>query len=146
MHSKKKGNIGQFAAMIELAKLGFSVFSEEGDISQIDIIAEKDGKLLRIQCKAAFPKNDVLCLYLKKSGPGYHKLYREEDVDYFSLYDLSNHKLYFVPSDILKDHKSTLNLRLNKSKNNQKKLVFFAEDFLPERILRDYTVGTQASG
>lgn len=45
MHAKIKGNIGQFATCLVLSTMGFSVFTEEGDISKIDIIAEKTTNL-----------------------------------------------------------------------------------------------------
>lgn len=55
MHNKRKGNIGELAVALELANHEYSVFTEQGDISKIDLVAEKDGVLIRIQCKAITP-------------------------------------------------------------------------------------------
>lgn len=145
MHSKIKGNIGQFAAAVYLAKFGFSIFTEEGDISQIDLIAEREGKLLRFQCKASTPKKGVLKLCLRKYGPNYCFTYKEKDIDFFSLYDLENENLYIVPSSVLQRCKNMFVLRLNKSKNNQTKGINLPEDYLADRILRDYTDNTLTS-
>lgn len=140
MHSKTKGNSGQFAIALVLSKLGFSVFTEEGDISKIDLIAEKNGILLRIQCKAITPINNTLKLYLIKSGPSYKFRYQKSMFDYFGIYDLVNDKVYFVPSSILDKNKTQFCIRYKKPKHG--KLINNSEDFLPERVLRDYTNNT----
>jgi hypothetical protein len=135
MHSKRKGNIGQFAIALELSKLGYSVFTEEGDISKIDIIAEKDGKLIRIQSKAITPKNNTLTLSVKKSGPDYHYIYEQGIFDFFGIVDLEDGKVYLVPDEILSEYTSSFALRKIPSRNNQSKNVHNAEDYLLEKVL-----------
>lgn len=139
MHSKKKGNIGQFAVGLSLAKLGFSVFTEEGDISKIDIIAEKNNKLIKIQCKAITPENGCIKVNLKKSGPNYKFRYTCDMFDYFGICDLEDHQVYLISSDILKDHKNGINLRKIHSKNNQKSKVNMASDFLIDKVLASFS-------
>jgi hypothetical protein len=117
MHSKRKGNIGQFGIGLELTKLGYSVFTEEGDISKIDIIAEKNGKLITIQSKGITPKNDCLILELQKCGPNYRFKYELGYFDYFGIWDLDNHKAYLIPATVLETHNKAFKIRL-KSKNN----------------------------
>jgi len=138
MHSKRKGNIGQFAVALKLAEYGFSVFTEEGDISKIDLIAEKDGKLLRFQCKALNTKFNSLQLNFYKSGPNYSFRYDKNYFDYFGVYDLTNGGVYFVPSSVLDGNNSGIFLRVKECKNNQIKNIHFAKDYLPEVILKDY--------
>ena len=89
MHSKRKGNVGQFAVGLELTKLGYSVFTEEGDISKIDVIGEKQGKLIRIQVKAITPVGGSLICKMVKAGPNYRFSYKKDMFDYFAIYDLS---------------------------------------------------------
>lgn len=129
LHSKKKGNIGQAAAALEFAKLGFSVFIEQGDISPIDLLVERDGRVIRLQCKAARPKNGQLSLPVRKCGPSYTDVYNQTQFDFFCLYDLDNHEVYLIPSYILRSQKSSFALRLVKPKNNQVKGLNFADDF-----------------
>lgn len=119
MHSKIKGNIGELALAKFLAEKEYSVFAELGDISRIDLIAEKDGKLIRFQCKSALPKDGKVSLQLRKMGPGYCYKYKDTDFDYLSLYDLHNHELYLFPSNILNVNVSNFTLRLDPPKNNQ---------------------------
>jgi hypothetical protein len=132
MHSKRKGNIGSFGIGLELAKLGYSIFTEEGDISKIDIIAEKEGTIIRIQSKAITPKDDCLVLELQKCGPNYRFKYEVGFFDYFGIWDLTNHKAYLVPSTILVDHNKAFKLRLI-SNNNHK--VNMASDYCLNKIL-----------
>ena len=135
MHTKRKGNIGQFAVGLALTKLGYSVFTEEGDISKIDIIAEKDGKLIRIQSKAITPKNGSLEVPLKKSGPNYSLRYEPNSFDYFAVVDLKDNNVYLIPNSVLLSHRSSFILRKEKTKNNQNSGVNLADDFLAEKIL-----------
>ena len=138
MHSKIKGNIGQFAISAALARLGFSVFSEEGDISKIDLVAEKNGKLLRLQCKAVTPVVGCLRLPLKKSGPGYKFAYTADMFDYFAVCDLSDGSVYAVASSVLKDTGHVLTLRKTAAKNNQTKHIRIAANYEISKVLKDW--------
>jgi hypothetical protein len=140
MHSKRKGNIGQFAVALELSKLGYSVFTEEGDISKIDLIAEKDGKLIKIQSKAITPTDGKLVVPLKKSGPNYSFIYEQGIFDYFAAVDLEDKKVYLIPDTVLANHNSSFILRKTPSKNNQTKNVNDAADFLLEKVLTNLRV------
>lgn len=139
MHAKRKGNVGQLATALCLAKLGFSIFTEDGDISKIDLIAERDGRLLRFQCKAVTSQNGKLEVPLRKCGPNYRYVYCEGLFDFFAVYDLTDGQLYLLPATILRQNCNVLVLRKRLARNNQTKGVRSAEDYLAERILRDYT-------
>lgn len=135
MHSKKKGNIGQFGIGLAFSKLGYSVFTEEGDISKIDLIVEKENKLLKIQCKAITPKKGFISIPLKKSGPNYQFAYDSTMFDYFGVYDLEDGNVYLISSKVLNNHKHSFNLRKTKTKNNQEIGVHLASDYLINKIL-----------
>lgn len=136
MHTKYKGNVGELICATEFAKLGYSVFKELGDISKLDVIAEKDGKLLRVQCKSATPKDGVLSLPLRKCGPKYVKFYDMSTIDYFSLYDLENNQLYLIPVEKLnKVGKCEFVLRLSPTKNGQSYESNWASDYLFNKVL-----------
>lgn len=137
MHSKIKGNIGQFAIAKELSKNGYSIFTEEGDISKIDIIAEKDSKLIRIQCKAITEINGKITVKFSKSGPNYHFTYTSDMFDYFGIYDLTNDKCYFVPSTLIDEKNCSIDLRIRPTKNNQNDLINHAHDFSYEKIFNN---------
>lgn len=144
MHSKRKGNIGQLAVAQAFSKLGYSVFFECGDISKIDLIAEKNGKLIRVQCKAFTPKNGRLDLSFKKSGPNYEFYYDLSEFDFFGVYDLVNGLVYLIDTNKVKNKKN-IALRISNTKNKQNKNVNLASDYLLERVLRDYEQDTVKS-
>jgi hypothetical protein len=135
MHSKSKGNIGQFYAAAKLAELEFAVFTEEGDNSKVDIIGVKDNIILRFQVKAVTPKNNTLALMLKKSGPNYKFKYKEEMFDYFIVVDLISFKVYAVSSEVLRTHQDTFTIRLVAAKNKQSCNTNEADDYLMEKVL-----------
>ena len=135
MHSKRKGNIGQFAVALELSKLGYSVFTEEGDISKIDLIAEKNGELIKIQSKAITPTDGKLVVPLKKNGPNYSFVYKQGVFDYFAAVDLEDKKVYLIPDTVLANHNSSFILRKTQPKNNQTSGVHMASDYLIEKVL-----------
>lgn len=144
MHSKLKGNIGQNAVVLALSKCGFNIFSELGDLSKIDLIVELNQKLIKIQVKAATPKNGVISLYLKKSGPNYQFKYHQDDCDFFALVNLLTFEVALINSKILLSHDTSLILRLEKTINNQTKNIRYFKDFTNiEKILRDYTHNIQ---
>jgi len=136
VHSKRKGNIGQFGVGLALSKLGYSIFTEEGDISKIDLIAEKNNNLLKIQCKAVTPSSKgFIPIPLKKSGPNYQFKYNSKMFDYFGVYDLEDGSVYLIPSSVLDSHNNMFSLRKSKPKNNQIVGVNYAEDYLVKNIL-----------
>lgn len=137
MHSKIKGNIGELVCASELSRLGYSVFKEFGDISKIDLIAEKNGKLLTIQCKSVTPHDGVLDMSVRKCGPNYVSLYDMSKIDYFSLYDLENRNLYLIPVEILANYKNSFILRLTESKNKQVYQSNWAQDYTIDKILAE---------
>ena len=72
---------------------------------------------------------------MKKSGPNYQFKYQSDHFDYFGIYDLEDGQVYLVPSEVLKQNKSAINLRKEKPKNNQNKLIHLASDYALEKIL-----------
>lgn len=131
MHSKLKGNVGQFETASFLAKHGYSIFTEEGDLSRIDVIAEKDGNLIRFQCKCVVPVKNTITLSMRKCGPkGYSFSYKEGMFDWFSVYDLVNDNLYWIPANVLQSNINKLVLRLNKCRQSNSHM---AEEYLASK-------------
>lgn len=141
MHAKRKGNIGELAIGLEFMKAGYSVFYENGDISKIDLIAEKNGKLLRVQCKSYKPTDNKIAIAFKKSGPNYQFHYDLNEFDYFGIFDPDSNKSYLISTKDLIG-KKCITIRLEKTKNNQIKKCNNAEKYLIERVLRDYEQDT----
>lgn len=141
MHSKRKGNIGALKVGLEFSKRGYSVFYENGDISKIDLIAENNGKLIRVQVKSVTPINGTINLAFKKDGPNYSFYYDLETFDFFAVYDLVNENVYLIRT---KQHLNVkaIKLRISPTKNNQVIRTNDAKNYLFERVLRDYEQDT----
>lgn len=129
MHTKTKGNIGELFVAADLYSKGFSVFSEYGDNSKIDIIAAKGNNLYRIQVKSSYLKGGKITLSKTSSGPGYKYEYTKDDIDIFAVLDLDDKSVCYVHIDEFKD-KGTLCLRKLPTANNQMKNVRLFADFL----------------
>src|SRR3990170_8613907 len=81
MHTKDAGTVGELAVILQLKQAGFTVFTEVGDNSSIDLIVIGTGLLLRGQVKSCRRVNGSATLPLRKAGPnGYLRKYID-DVD-----------------------------------------------------------------
>ena len=140
MHSKQKGNIAFSSVVLDLQKHGFNVFTEVGDYSRVDIIAEKNSKLIKIQVKYAHDEKGYVTLSLVKSGPnGYRYTYTEDDVDWFAIYSPSTEKIAWVSAKEACKQERTFAIRITPSKNNQYKGIHLIEDYGIDGLLRDFT-------
>jgi hypothetical protein len=143
MHAKQKGNIAQSSVVVELQMNGFNVFSELGDLSKIDLIAEFNGVLARIQVKYVSGAEDCAILPLRKSGPnGYRYTYTSSDVDWFAIFHAPTKSICYVPSREACERASAFNVRMLPSANGQSKGVNLYEDYDIKRFLRDFTQHT----
>jgi len=129
-HSKQKGNLGYSATIKELHKLGVNVFTELGDFSKIDLIAEINQKLVKIQVKYATEKNGMVTLPLRKCGPnGYKYTYNENDIDLFSVYLPALDKIIFIPAKLACQNKNTFTLRVTKGEHKQVRECHTIDEF-----------------
>ncbi len=143
MHSKLKGNIAQSLVILTLQKQGLNVFSELGDFSKIDLIAELNGILKRIQVKFIGSDAEFVHINIQKSGPnGYRYTYSMSDVDWFAVYHQKSDKIAWVSMKELSTYSTGINLRLSPSKNNQVVKIRLFDDYGIDGFLRDFTQGT----
>lgn len=142
MHSKLKGNLAQTTVVLALQREDLNVFTELGDYSKIDLIAEKNGILKKIQVKYSGSGKDRgnISLNMIKSGPnGYQYTYTSSDVDWFVVYDSVSERLAWVrATDICNTKNNTLTIRTVLPKNNQTKGIHFIEDYSIDRFLNDF--------
>lgn len=129
MHSKSKGTIGELSIATDLAKQGFFVFKELGDLSKIDLIAEKETKLYKIQIKAVTEKEGKVRVPSRKSGPHYNFRYTKEMVNIFAVYVLNHNEIFYIAAKELCKTRSGLTFRYSTTKNGQSKKVKFWADY-----------------
>ena len=127
MHKKTKGSIAESAVATQLMKEGWHVLVPYGENTRYDLVAERDGRFLRIQVKYVTPNNGALYVNCQSSNNWSVLPYTAKEIDLIAVYDAVSGQVYYVP--ICSIRKSAMLLRLDPTKNNQKAKVRFAKDF-----------------
>lgn len=135
MHSKQKGMIGETKVAAYLMERGYRVFTEMGDLSRIDLIAEKDQKLIRFQVKAYTTYRGKVEVKNSKSGPNYSFDYDGNDVDVFAVYVNDKDTIFFVNAKQLCEQKSGMCFRETLPDNGQKKNVRLFDDYTLDKAM-----------
>lgn len=129
LHNKQKGNIAEAIVELDLKIKGYSVFKELGDLSKIDLIAEKDNQIIRLQVKGITPnENGSLHLRAIKTGPNYSFKYTKDMFDYFAVVDLVSKQVGYVPSNIF-EKQNNIHLRIRDTTSNQVSKVRYLRDY-----------------
>jgi len=130
MNSKAVGEVSQGQILAALLKQGDVVLIPFGDNQRYDLVIDREGEFLRVQCKTARITNkgqltfDV-CSSYKHRGKG-TKDYKG-DADFFAVYSPDLNKCYWIP--VQECGTSQVFLRLTEAKNKQSKRVRWAKDF-----------------
>jgi len=145
MHTKDAGMVGELAVILQLKQTGYTVFTEVGDNSPVDLIVVGQGRLLRGQVKSCRIVNGVAVLPLRKAGPnGYLRKYGDnpDEVDFFALYVHDTGQIAYIASrTAFKSCPGSTRLvfRVAPPKNKQRHGVRYLEDYTDfEGVLRDY--------
>ena len=137
MRTKKTGTITENEVELALRKSGASVSLPRGDDDAYDLIADIDGKLIRIQVKTARSRThgaafSFCCTRNKyfKNGIWLHQKYEEGEMDYFAT--VWNGQTYLVPAEECGQEKQ---LRISPTKNGIKSTVNWAKDYELEKVV-----------
>lgn len=132
MHTKNLGVIGELKATAKLIELGYNVFTSVGDNSEIDLIAEKNGILKKIQVKSTMKVSDSgkMEWVLGKSRLNYKGGYKEhyQYIDAYILYCFENDYLGIINFEDC-SNTSSVSLRIETPKNNQTANIRMASDY-----------------
>jgi prevent-host-death family protein len=128
-----KGNVAELAIAAEAAKLGIPVLKPLTEHERYDLVFEVGGRLLRVQCKWAPRKGDVILVPSQGSwyspGRGYVRTsYSPDEVDLIAAYCEELGACYVIP---VKDFpgQTQFHLRLAPARNGQRAALHFADDF-----------------
>lgn len=129
----RKGNVAELAFAAEAARLGLSVLKPLTEHEPYDLVLDVAGRFLRVQCKWAARKGDVICVRLKRSrhSPtrGYViNTYRKDEVDAFGIYCSELNRCYLVPIERV-EGSQMIHLRLAGARNNQRAALNWASDY-----------------
>lgn len=132
MNTSQLGNIGEVRVLSEFVKLGVPCYIPYGDGNPVDLIAQFNNKLNRIQIKSTAGLNKAGAMEWKVTRQeGYHgqrAQYNVNDIDYFAFYCLETDIVCLVPFDE-NFPVSTLSIRLDNYTGNRLSTMRFAKDY-----------------
>jgi hypothetical protein len=131
LSTDQKGVVAELAIARQAAQLGIGVWGAY-TVERYDLIFDLRPTLLRVQCKWACRYDDVVivrCYSNRRNRDGLlRRLYSADDIDAFAAYCAELDKCYFLPLDAF-EGRSSIQLRLAPTKNNQQVGVNWAKDF-----------------
>ena len=144
----QKGNVAELAIAAEATRLGVDVSRPMGEHTRYDLIFGVARRLLRVQCKWAALKSDVIHVRLVSSrrtstGDEIRRPYTADEIDAFGIYCEELDRCYLVPVDKIPGN-SSLYLRVGEPRNGQKASLNWASDFeLPGAVAQ---LGERSAG
>jgi hypothetical protein len=152
MNSTTKGSIAEAVIAAEAVKAGVFVLRPLVEGLRYDLAFDIGGRLLRIQCKAASRRGDVIVVgtrTCRHTPRGYVRTtYDASEIDAIAVYCADTDGCYLVPIDDVRG-RSMLHLRLAPARNNQEFAITYAADYefhgaiaqLGERMTGSHEVG-----
>lgn len=131
MHIKTKGYIAEAYVTARLMEDGWKILRPVEESSRYDLVAEKNGKFLRVQVKYVTPKGGVLSVNCRSSNNWSVLHYSSKDIDVIAVLDSKSKLIYYIP--VAEINYSLFKIRIDPAKNNQKTKIHPAEDYLKLR-------------
>jgi hypothetical protein len=133
MHEKKvKGDIGVVHVVAALTEQQWNVGILITEHSKYDLLAEKDGRVVRVQVKYTAFKKDKKRIEVKLASSwadrnGNHRRLREVgDYDVLAIYCPDTKECYFIKEEVLKSNVRSFTL----SFEPERKVARLAKDFV----------------
>lgn len=128
----QKGTIAEAAIIAQAVRVGVHVYRPVNDGLRWDLLFGSDTAFLRVQCKWARRRGDIVVIYsrsCRRTKDGFERrTYSRADIDVLAAYCEQIDCVYLVPPDVFAGH-SEVWLRLAPTRNNQKAGVRWAADF-----------------
>lgn len=133
-HPKSIGDRSTLAAMLALQEAGYAVLLPFGENLRYDLVVDDGGLLSRVQCKTGWIRDGaikfkVCSIYAHHPNPKVLFRSYKGDVDALAVYCRVTSGVYLIPiCDLSPSHEAAL--RVTPPRNNQRKRVPFAADYL----------------
>lgn len=144
-NTKQIGDISEAKVISRFIELGITVSIPFGDNQRYDLIADMEGKLLKIQIKTGRLKRGVIHFYtynFSGSGKRAKKMDYKNSCNLFAVYCPENDNIYVIPVKTCSANGAFL--RINKPKNNQKKGINWAEKYELTSEFRGIITGNES--
>ena len=135
MHEKKTiGDLSVVRVITRLTELQWNVGILITEHARYDLLAEKNGKMIRVQVKTGKLRNGGVRTQLRSiwsDKNGCHVRTRQAgDYDVLAIHCPQTGDVYFLREECLGSNGSEVNLKLSEPKNNQIKKVHLANNYL----------------
>ena len=125
------GSISESAITTRFLERDYEVFFPYGRNVRTDLLIEdQEGQFWRIQCKTGWFKNGAVYFDTANhnvTGKNRQMRHYRGQCNYFAVYCKELSKVYFIPVDQVGTTRA--HLRLEPTKNNQRKYVRWAKDY-----------------
>ena len=114
-------------------RCGFYVSIPFTHLAAYDLIVDTGKELLKVQAKTAWVSQGCVLYHGRRRVGGGHttrRAYNNGEIDYFAVYCPQTNSLFAVPAE---GHGKAGMLRIEPTKNNQKKMIRWAKDYSWER-------------
>jgi hypothetical protein len=128
----QKGAIAEAEIALRAVKLGIGVFKPVVEGERYDLVFDLRPRLVRVQCKWAPLYGDVIvvrCYSARRNRAGLlRRCYAVNEVDAFAAYCPDTDRCYYLPIERFYPRRE-IRLRVSPTRNNQRQLVTWADDF-----------------
>jgi hypothetical protein len=135
----QKGAVAEAAITLAAVRMNLVVLRPLSDGGRYDLAIDVGDKILRVQCKWASRRGDVIMIRCKTSRHtprGYCRTtYSADEIDVIAAYSPDVDRCYLISIDEA-EHMSEVSLRLTPTLNNQALNVRWARDYEFETSMR----------
>lgn len=131
MDKKQMGTVGMLRVAHIYQLLGYNVLLPFGDCQKYDLVIERNGQMERIQVKTVREREGYIYVDLRvishnmKTASAYRPT--KADFDTVAVVEMNSQNVYAVPFN---GETCQFHLRTRPTRNNQKKYVRMASDYL----------------
>ncbi len=147
LNPSQRGAIAEAAVAAATIELGFTVLRPLCEGRRYDLVVDLEPKLLRVQCKLAHRRGDVLVVNARTNRytpQGYvSTAYTPEEIDAVATYAPELRCCHVIPARELAGRTSVY-LRLDATRNNQAERVNWAADYELRRVFERIAAGSGA--
>ena len=120
------GQIGETAVMQRLVRAGWQVLIPYGNSAPYDLVAEKDGRLVRLQVRTTEAEDGYISANCRTKNNG--EQIKSGAVDFLVVYDLSSDTAYVIPEEEFIG-KNVFHIRLLPARSGQVRGIHPAEEY-----------------
>jgi hypothetical protein len=130
--TNQKGAVAELAVALQATRLGIEVYRPMVEGGRYDFIFGLESGLLRIQCKWATRRGDVVvvpCISCRRGRDGFvRRRYTADEIDAFAAYCLDIDRCFILPIAQF-PAPSAIQLRLGPTRNNQQTGINWADEY-----------------